>query len=94
MTISGSFHRNSSVDRLYTIRSEGGRGLNSVVDIFLCRVVSVAEHLREQEKKHPFLEEVCRHEEDKIVRLANEICGSFDTHIEENPDPKKLSQSV
>ena len=35
MTISGSFHRNSSVDRLYATRAEGGRGLNSVVDIFL-----------------------------------------------------------
>ena len=94
MTISGSFHRNSSVDRLYATRAEGGRGLNSVVDIFLSRVVSVAEHLREQEKKHPFLAEVYRHEKDKTVRLANEICNSFEIHIEEDPNPKKLSQNV
>ena len=33
LSINGSFHVNSDVDRLYTLRSLGGRGLNIVVDI-------------------------------------------------------------
>ena len=32
MTMHGAFHRNSSVDRLYLKRKEGGRGLISVED--------------------------------------------------------------
>lgn len=32
LTQGGNFHKNSSVDRLYSSRKEGGRGLSSVVD--------------------------------------------------------------
>ena len=32
LTQTGNFHRNSSLDRLYANRVDGGRGLNSVYD--------------------------------------------------------------
>ena len=35
LTITGSFHINSDIDRLYSNRNRGGRGLNSLVDIFI-----------------------------------------------------------
>ena len=38
---SGSFHINSDIDRLYTPRNKGGRGLNSLVDIYISRSVSI-----------------------------------------------------
>ena len=55
LTQGGNFHRNSSVDRLYSPRKEGGRGLSCIADIFISRIVSIAEHLREQSGKHKFL---------------------------------------
>ena len=94
MTLTGSFHRNSSVDRLYSPRIEGGRGLNSVLDIFLSRIVSVTEHLRQQINTHPYLREVYRHEGGKLVRLSDEICRSFNIEKEDEPNPRKLSKNV
>ena len=44
-TLTGNFHRNSSVDRLYTARDKGGRGLSSVLDVFLARIISLARHI-------------------------------------------------
>ena len=43
LTISGSFHRNSDVDRLYSERCKGGRGLNSLVDNYIARIVSISQ---------------------------------------------------
>ena len=94
LTQSGNFHRNSSVDRLYSSRKEGGRGLSSVVDIFIARIVSVAEHLREQSTKHKFLKEVLRHETSRIVRMSNEFCTATKVSIEEDPNPKKVSCGI
>ena len=34
LTISGSFHKNNNIDRLYPIR-KGGRRLNSIVDTYI-----------------------------------------------------------
>ena len=41
LTVSGSFHRNSDVDRLYSERCKGGRGMNSLVDTYIARIVSI-----------------------------------------------------
>ena len=51
LTITGSFHINSDIDRLYSNRNRGGRGLNSLVDIFISRTISITCHLKEFVKK-------------------------------------------
>ena len=94
LTQSGSFHRNSSVDRLYSSRKEGGRGLSCVADIFISRIVSIAEHLREQRSKHKFLAEVFRHETSRTIRMETEFCEATNVKIEEEPNPKKVSGGV
>ena len=94
LTHSGNFHRNSSVDRLYTSRKEGGRGLSSVLDIFISRISSIAEHLRERAVEHKFLREVLRHETPRIVRMATEFCTAIDVSIEEEPNPKRVSCNI
>lgn len=48
LTSTGSFHINSDVDRLYSHRDKGGRGLNSLTDIFATRLVSISWHLKQQ----------------------------------------------
>ena len=37
LTSTGSFHINSDIDRLYSYHNEGGRSLNSLVDIYIQR---------------------------------------------------------
>ena len=38
LSSTGSFHVNSDINRLYTHRNKGGRGLNSLVDSFIARI--------------------------------------------------------
>ena len=94
LTSGGNFHRNSSVDRLYSSRVEGGRGLSSVVDIFTCRIVSIAEHLKERHTTHKFLKEVLRHENERLVKLGAEICAATKVNPKEDPNPKVTSAEV
>ena len=94
LTQGGNFHRNSSVDRLYTSRKEGGRGLSSVADIFISRIVSIAEHLKERSAQHIYLREVLRHEQLRIIRLGTELCTATKVVPEEVPNPKKTSCEV
>ena len=49
LTMSGNFHRNSSVPCLYANRSDGGRGMTSVFDMFVSRIISTAKHLNVDE---------------------------------------------
>ena len=46
LTCTGNYHKNSDVDRLYPKREVGGRGLNSIFDVFVIRMISTAEHLK------------------------------------------------
>ena len=47
LTSTGSFHINSDVDRLYSYRNKGGRGVNSLVNIYISRLVFINSHLIE-----------------------------------------------
>ena len=78
LTLTGNFHRNSSVDRLYTRRDQGGRGLNSVFDVFLARIISLARHIDVLAPTNPFIREVRRHEEQRLMRCSAELCRAFE----------------
>ena len=69
LCLSGSFHRNSSVDRLYTSRDNGGRGINSVYDAFLARIVALSCHVEKTSHINVFMNEVKRHEADRLLRV-------------------------
>ena len=94
LTISGSFHRNSDVDRLYSERCKGGRGLNSLVDIFIARTVSISQHLKEQSTCNEYLAAVLKHEENSIIRVANDLSTCFGIDPTEAESPKKLALQV
>ena len=42
--MTGNFHPNGDIDRPYMPRSEGGRGLKSIVRMYESRIVSVVQH--------------------------------------------------
>ena len=52
LTLSGSFHRNSSVDHLYMTRDDGGHGLNSIYNRF-CGSNYITIRTHEIEKQFP-----------------------------------------
>ena len=78
LCLSGSFHRNSRVDRLYTSRDNGGRGINSVYDAFLARTVALSCHVEKTSHTNVFMNEVKRHEADGLLRVCRELCSAFD----------------
>ena len=92
LLLSGSFHQNSDVDRLYCHRSEGGRGLNSVDDTYVSRIVSLNLHLDQVEQSNKYLAQVKIHEQRNIVRQGLEF---QQTYSEETvSDPKIASKNI
>ena len=73
LTMNGSFHRNSDIDRLYAPRSVAGRGLNSILDAYYLRLITLAHHVRVRAKVNRFLAKVCQHETDRLLRLADDL---------------------
>ena len=94
LSLSGSFHTNSDVDRLYAERKSGGRGLNSVVDQYITRTISIVRHLQIGRLSNRFLALVYAHEQKRQVRVASELTTAL--HVENGADtsPKELAAAV
>ena len=45
LTMTGNFHKNSDIDRFYTPRKLGVRGIKKVMAAYECRIVSAKQHL-------------------------------------------------
>ena len=71
LTSTGNFHRNSSPDRLYSTRNSEGRGLTSVLDVFVVRTISTTIHIENASPNNIFLQEVKRHEKDRLFRVSS-----------------------
>ena len=78
LTMNGSFHRNSDVDRLYTARNEAGRGLNSMLDMYYIRLINLAHHVRERAEVNGFLLKVVAHEEERLLRYTADLIRAID----------------
>ena len=72
LNMTGNFNRNSDIDRLYLPRRNGGRGLKNVKTLYESRIISISQHLKLNRERNKYLREVVVHEEDKIIRVANE----------------------
>ena len=94
LTATGNFHVNSDVDRLYTHRQKGGRGLNSLVDIYIARVISISNHLKEKAGTNPYLALVLEHEERSLIRVADQLTTCFEIEPKEDDTPKTISKQV
>ena len=77
LTYTGNYHKNSSVDRLYTKREDGGRGLISIFDVFVTRIIATAEHLKAMSASHKYLKLVTVHEKDRLLRTSTALCNSL-----------------
>ena len=94
LTSTGSFHINSDIDRLCSYRNKDGRGLNSLVNIYISRLVSINFHLMEKSPPNTYLDLVFNHEKESLVNDANEFVQCFGIQAEPNEPPKKLSFKI
>jgi Reverse transcriptase (RNA-dependent DNA polymerase) len=92
LTMSGSFHRNGDVDRLYVCRKEGGRGLKSVYDAYICRMISVADHINDAAKTNPLLDRVREHENGRMLLASSLLRDAL--NITQQAEPERLSSRV
>ena len=69
--MAANFHPNGDVDRLYIPRSEGGRGLMSVVRMYESRIVSVAQHLEFNKSHNAGLQFVAEQEQTQTDLLVS-----------------------
>ena len=92
LAMTGNFHPNGNVDRLYMPRSEGGRGLKSIVRMYESRIVSVAQHLELNKSHNITLQFVVEQEQNDIVRLKEKLLGNYEIEWEDNTTPKNLSK--
>ena len=92
LTMTGSFHPNSDVDRIYMSRAKGGRGLRSIRTLYESRIISLRQHLLRNANRNEILGYVRECEQAYIIRVGNELLVNND--ITETPDakPKSLSR--
>ena len=89
--MTGNFHPNEDVDRLYIPRSEGGRGLNSIERMYESRIASVVQHLELEKLHNTGLQFAAEQEQNDIVRLKEKLLENYETEWGENTTPKNLS---
>ena len=90
--MTGNFNRNSDIDRLYLPHRNGGRGLKNVKTLYESRIISISQHLKLNREHNDYLREVVAHEQDKIIRVANELLNKHNI-ANENKSPKYLSKT-
>ena len=93
LTCTGNYHKNSSVDRLYTKRDVGGRGLNSIFDVFVIRMISTAEHLKSASESNKYIKLVIQHEKERLMRVSTSLCNSISIVDPNDNQTKNLHKS-
>ena len=91
LTMTGSFHSNSDVDRRYMSRVKGGRGLRIIRTLYESRIISLWQHLLRNANRNEILGYVRECEQAYIIRVGNELLVNND--ITETPDAKLKSLS-
>ena len=77
LCMTGNFHRNSDIDRLYLQRKNGGRGLKCIRTSYEARIIAAKIHLQRQSIKNKYLACVLKHEEKKLIRVGRELLESM-----------------
>ena len=92
LTMTGSFHRNSDVDKLYIPRKLGGRGLKSLITTYECRIISIKRHLIQSTNRNKYITKVIQHEQDRLMRVADELINRNDIDLNDECTPRQISQ--
>ena len=90
LTMKGSFHKASDINRLYTDRKKRGRGLQCMEDLYESRTIKLKEHLEQAAPSHSLLEMVKAHEQEGIMRLGKEFQERIDCLQEHGTVTEKM----
>ena len=90
--MTGNFHQNSDIDRLYLLRKRGGRCLKSIRKVCEFLIISILQHLLNSTHRNHDLKCVVEHEQDKTVRVGKEQLDIFEIEDKSTLTPKVISQ--
>ena len=94
MSMNSSFHPNSDVDRLYTPRYQGGRGLKSIQTSFECRLVSLSTHLEKHKGRNATMSFLNKQELDYSIRVGRELMNNHNIARTPGETPKENARKV
>ena len=95
LNYTGNLHSRSDVNRIYVPRKLGGRGLTSIEDMFVNRIITLADHIILAAKTQPLMEKVLQHEQENIIRLKQEFQQELEIsqlQVEKDTIKRKLKQ--
>ena len=75
LTITGNFHPNSDIDKLYVDRKSGGRGLCSIKIMFESRLVALRQHLTYSKNRNEIMHYIHESETAKTLKSAEMTTG-------------------
>ena len=93
LCMTGSFHRNSDIDRLYLKRKNGGRNFKCIKTTYEARIVVARRHLLSQRNTNRYLACAINHEESKLLRVGRELLANQNIEDNENCKPSFLSRT-
>ena len=74
LSVTGNFHPNSDVDRLYIGRNVGGRGLRSCRRLFESRIIALKQHLHRNKERNQILNFVYNN----IIWVGDELLQKYE----------------
>ena len=87
ISVNGGFHLASDINRLYTSRTKGGRGITSIEDIYESRTIGIMKHLEEAGDTKSLIQMVRKSENNNVMRLGKE----FEKRIQEGQGTGKVT---
>ena len=91
LSVTGNFHPNGDVDRLYIGRNIGGRGLRSCQRLFESRIIALKQHLHRNKERNQILNFVYD-EERNIIRVGDELLQKYNLNVQNEEQPKITSK--
>ena len=93
LTMTGSFHPNSDVDKIYMSRAKGVRALRNIRTLYERKIISRRQHVLRNANRN-ILGYVRECEQAYTIRVGNELLVNIISHdITETPDAKSKSLS-
>ena len=69
--------------QIYCYRKNGGRGLNSIADTFISRIMPLSLHWESPRCNNRFLSQVLTHETERLIGVAENLTKNFSVEFQE-----------
>ena len=90
--MTGSFHPNNGVYKIYMTRVKGDRGLRSIRTLYESRIISLQQRLLRNANRNEILRYVSECDEAYIIRVGNELLINNDITETLGAKPKSISR--